>query len=82
MINKIPFKFTSKLFIYKISASFDGKFYQLSMNKKIESAKFEAEPTFENTINKTKDNNLKNITYIVMILSAIPLKKTPHHLNI
>ena len=45
------------------------------MNNRFEAAKFEPEPTFENTINVIKDNHLKNITYIDMNVSAIRLEK-------
>ena len=44
--------------------SLENKFKHLSMNIIIEVAKFEPEPTFENTINDIKDNNLKSITSI------------------
>ena len=46
------------------TTSFDNKFEQLSMNIISEESKFEPEPTFENTINDIKDNNLKSITSI------------------
>ena len=44
---------------------------QLNANSRIEVAKFEPEPTFENTINNIKANHLKSITSIAMNLSVI-----------
>ena len=55
--------------------SFDENFEQLSMNRRIELAKFEPEPIFRNTINEIKANHLKSITYIDMSVSAITLDK-------
>ena len=76
MINKIPVKLPPQLFISKIPASFDENFDHLSINTKIEVEKFEPEPTFENTINKIKDNNLTIITPNDMNLLDIPFNKT------
>ena len=71
MINEIPVKLPSKLIINKITTSFDKNFDPLSMNNIFEEAKFEPEPTFENTINNIKDNHLKSITSTSFNLSAI-----------
>ena len=64
--------------------SFDGNFDQLSMNNRIEAAKFEPGPTFENTINEIKANHLKIITSVDMNVSSITSNK-PHlsskHIN-
>ena len=80
VINEISFKLPSQLLVHKkhvskIPASFDDNFYQLSMNNRIKAAKFEPEPTFENTINDIKDNHLKFITSIAMNISAINSNK-------
>ena len=56
---------------------FDKNIEQLSMNSRIEVAKFEPEPTFEKTTNETKANILKSTTSIDMNVSAITLKETP-----
>ena len=50
---------------------FDDNYKHVSMNSIIEVLKFEPGPTFENTINKIKDNHLKNIASTAMNLSAI-----------
>ena len=55
--------------------SFCGNFEQISMNSRIEVAKFETEPTFEKTINDIKTNHLKIITSIGINVSAITLNK-------
>ena len=55
--------------------SFGGNFEQLSMNSRIEVAKFEPEPTFEKTINGIKYNHLNIITSIDMNVSAITSNK-------
>ena len=55
--------------------SFDKNFYSLIMNNRFEAAKFEPNPTFENTISDIKANPLKSITYIDMNISAITLNK-------
>ena len=78
MINEISFKLPSQLLVHKkhvskIPASFDDNFYQLSMNNRIKAAKFEPEPTFENTINDIKDNHLKIIASATINISAITL---------
>ena len=62
--------------------SFEENFQQLSMNSRIEVAKFEPEPTFENTINEIKANDLKGITSLDMILSDITSNKVYFLLNI
>ena len=41
------------------------------MNKSFEAAKFEPDPTFENTINEIKDSHLKSIASVATNLSAI-----------
>ena len=51
--------------------SFDENFDQLSMIIIIEVAKFELEPTSENTINEIKDDHLKIIASTDMNLSCI-----------
>ena len=56
--------------------SFDDNFEQLSMNSRIEVAKFEPEPTFEKTINEIKANHLKSITSIDTNVSTIKLNTT------
>ena len=64
--------------------SFEENFEQLSMNSRIEEAKFEPKPTFEKTINDIKANNLKSITSIDMNVSAITPNKpysSPEHLK-
>ena len=61
MINEISFKFPSQFLITKITTSFDNNFYPLCINNSFEAEKFELDPTFENTINEIKDNNLKSI---------------------
>ena len=67
-------------YLYKRSifspAAYDENFDQLSMNIIIEAAKFEPEPTFENTINEIKVNNLNGITSIETNLSDIPSNKS------
>ena len=55
---------------------FDKNIEQLSMNRRIEVARFEPEPTFENTIYEIKENRLKSITYIDMNSSSITSNKT------
>ena len=50
---------------------FENNFDQLSINNRFESAEFEPEPTFENTINDIKYNHLKSITSDAMNISAI-----------
>ena len=52
---------------------FDKNFKQLSMNSRIEVAKFEPEPTFENTVNEIKNNHLKSIASSAMNVVAITL---------
>ena len=79
--NEISIKLLSNFLVQeknisKIPASFDNSFELLSMNSRIEAAKFESEPKFENTINEIEDNHLKGITYIDMNLSAITSNKT------
>ena len=54
---------------------FDQKFDPISMNNRSKAAKSEPEPTFENTINNIKANQLKSITYIDMNVSAINSNK-------
>ena len=54
----------------------DKDLEQLSMNGRIEAAKFDPEPTFENNINEIKDNHLKGIISIEMNVSVIPSKKS------
>ena len=49
----------------------DGNFNQLSMNSRIEVAKFKPEPTFEKTIHEIKYNHLKIIASSAINLSAI-----------
>ena len=71
MINEIPVKIPSQLHISKITKSFDENFKQLSMNRRIEVAKFEPGPTFEKTINEIKDNHLKSIASTIMNISYI-----------
>ena len=56
---------------------FDKNIEQLSMNIRIEAAKFEPEPTFENTINYIKAKHLKSIISIDMIVSSVTSEKTP-----
>ena len=74
---KFPSQFlVQEKHIYKILASFDKNFYQLSMNSIIDAAKFESEPRFENNLNKIKDNHLKSITSIAMNLIDITSNKT------
>ena len=53
---------------------FGGNIEQLSINSRIELAKFEPEPTFENTINYIKANHLKSIISIEINVSYITLK--------
>ena len=48
---------------------------QLSMNTRIEVAKFEPKPTFKKTINDIKSNQLKIITSVDMNVSFIILNK-------
>ena len=59
MINEISVNLPSQFLISKLTTSFDKNFDPLSMNSKIEVEKFEPGPTFETTINKSKDNHLK-----------------------
>ena len=73
MINEIPVKLPSQLLISKTTTSFDNNFDPLNMNNRVEEAKFEHGPTFENTINDIKDNNLKIIASATMNLSPINL---------
>ena len=54
---------------------FDDNLEQISMNSRIEIAKFEPEPTFEKTINEIKSNHLKSINFIYINVSAINLNK-------
>ena len=54
-----------------VITSFDENFEQLSMNIIMKIAKFEPEPTFENTINEIRANHLKNITSIGTNVSYI-----------
>ena len=51
--------------------SFDKNFDPLSMKNSFEAAKFEPEPTFEKTINDSKDNHLKSIVSDARNISAI-----------
>ena len=51
--------------------SFEENFDPLIMNGSFELEKIKPEPTFENTINKIKDNNMKNITSAETNLSDI-----------
>ena len=55
--------------------SSEETFDPFCINNSFESAKFEPEPTFENTINEIKANRLKNITSIEMNVSAITPNK-------
>ena len=50
---------------------FDETFDPICIKNIFESAKFEPEPTFENTINEIKDNHIKSITSAAMNISAI-----------
>ena len=71
VINEIKFKLPSQLLITRITTSFDKNFDLLSVNNIFEAAKFEPEQTFENTINKIKDNHLKRIASTAKNLSDI-----------
>ena len=71
MINEISVKVPEKLRITKTTTSFDNNFYQLSINNIFEAAKFEPDPTFENTITKIKENYLKSIASAATNTSAI-----------
>ena len=51
--------------------SFDEIFDTLCMKNSFEAEKFEPEPTFDNTINEIKANDLKSITSIDINVSAI-----------
>ena len=73
MINEISVNLPSQFLIYKITTFFDDNFDPLSMNSRIEVAKFEHGPTFEKNINEIKDYHLKIITSTTMNLSAITL---------
>ena len=55
--------------------SFDRKMDLLSMNNSFEAAKFEPEPTFENTINEIKASHFKSITSIDM--NQLSLRTNP-----
>ena len=55
--------------------SIDENIEQLSMNSKIEVAKFGPEPMFENTINNMKNTHLKFITSIDINVSPITFNK-------
>ena len=61
---------------------FDKNFDPIFMNNGFETAKFEPEPTFENTINEIKYNHLKMITSIDMHILDIPSNKPFFLLNI
>ena len=50
---------------------FEEKIDPLSMKNIFEAEKFESLPTFENTINDIKDNNLESIASDAMNISAI-----------
>ena len=50
---------------------FDNNFYPHFMNNSFEAEKFEAEPTFENTVNEIKANHFKIITSIDINVSVI-----------
>ena len=54
---------------------FDDNFDPLSTKNNFEAAKFEPEPTFDNTIHDIKDNYLKNITSIDTNVSYITLNQ-------
>ena len=54
---------------------FEEDIEQISMNNRIEVAKFEPEPTFENTIHEIKANHLKSITSINISVKYITSKK-------
>ena len=73
VINEISVNLPSQFLISNITTYFDDNFDPLSMNSRIEVAKFEPGPTFENTINDIKDNHLKIITSATINLSAITL---------
>ena len=55
--------------------SFEDNTDPVFINNSFEAEKFETEPTFENTLNNIIADNLKNITYIDMNVSAITLNK-------
>ena len=55
--------------------SFGDNYDPLCINNIFEAAKFEPEPTFENTINEIKANHFKSITSIDMNVSAITSNK-------
>ena len=71
VINKIPVKLPSQFLISKITTYFEKNVDPLSMNSRIEVSKFEPRPTFENTINESKVNNMKIIASATMNLSDI-----------
>ena len=80
MTNEIPVNIPPQFLVQekhisKIPAFLDEIFDQLSINSRTEAAKFKPEPTFENTINDIKENNLKSITSIAMNPLAITSKK-------
>ena len=54
---------------------FDKNTEQLNVKSRIEVAKFEPEPTFENTINDIKANYLKSITSITINVPDITSNK-------
>ena len=54
-------------------ALFDNTFKQLGMSSRIEVAKFEPGPIFENTINENKDNRMKITASATMNISDITL---------
>ena len=73
VINEISVNLPSQFLISKITTSFDDNFDPLSMNSRIELAKFEPGPTFEKTIHDIKDNHLKSIISTTMNISSITL---------
>ena len=66
MINEISFKLPSQFLIYKITTSFEEDFDPLSMNSRIEVAKFKPGLTFEKNINEMKNNHMKSIASVTM----------------
>ena len=73
-LDKISVKLPLQLFLQKkhfskIPASFNENLEHISINSRIEVAKFEPEPIFEKTIHEIRDNHLKSITSITMNLS-------------
>ena len=71
MVNEISVKLSLQLFISKITTSFDDNFDPLSINIRIEAAKFKPGPTFKSTSNEIKDDHLKIIASTDMNLSCI-----------